>query len=150
MIMRGRIVEIPAHLDWSRQRAAGVGRVSSMRIARHVVSTIVSGFMFRPFTLMMLPGFALLLVSLYANFWVFWKFFGALYWGVGSLDGAVRVVYAEHGHTLFVGTLSMVLAVSLMGVGLVALQMKRYFEDLYHLGVSQRLESRDALRPGRH
>lgn len=138
MVMRGRIVEIPAHLDWSRQVQAGATRVSSMRILRHVFSTVVSGFMFRPFAFMMVPGFALLAISVYTNFWVFWAFFSAFALGAHSLSDAVRYVYTEHPHTLFVGTLSLVLAISLIGLGLIAMQTKRYFEDTYHLGVTLR------------
>ena len=57
MILGGRIVEIPAHLDWTlqmedaaRDKAAGQApkRQSSMRVLAHMLSTSVSSFLFRP------------------------------------------------------------------------------------------------------
>lgn len=62
MIVNGRMVEIPAHLDWRRLLAAGPARSSSMRILRHIGSTLIAGFIFRPFVLLLLlPG---MLISL--------------------------------------------------------------------------------------
>ena len=42
MILRGRIAQVPAHLDWSRQVKVGARRRSSMRILRHMFATVLS------------------------------------------------------------------------------------------------------------
>src|SRR6266850_8095424 len=39
MLLRARIEEIPAHLDWTLQNAAGPSRKSSMKVLRHTTST---------------------------------------------------------------------------------------------------------------
>lgn len=48
MLLHGRIEEMPAHLNWSAQRVAGYRRRSSMKILRHTLSVLLSGFLFRP------------------------------------------------------------------------------------------------------
>ena len=136
--MGGRIVEVPAHLDWSLQIDVGTSRRSSMRVMRHIGSTLVSGFIFRPFVMLLLPGLLLLLFSLYVNAWVVYEFFRALPRTGGELYLAALAVYREHPQTLFIGTLSLVLATQLIGMGAMSLQNARYFKDAYYMGVELR------------
>src|SRR5437879_4866744 len=70
MMLRGRIEEIPAHLDWRLQNAAGPKRKSSMRVVRHTMATLLSGFLFKPFMFFIIPGLVLLVFSLYVNAWM--------------------------------------------------------------------------------
>jgi len=51
-----------------------------------------------------------------------------------------------HPHAPLACATSAVLAVLLLGLGLVALPTKRYFEDLYHLGVTLRAASLGEIR----
>lgn len=141
MVLRGRIEQVPAHLDWTKQLAAGPRRTSSMRILKHIFSTVLSGFVFRPFMFLIMPGLFLLLFSAYVNAWMFIHFFNAL----ATLPPEARdatvafaQAYADHPHTFIVALLSLMLAVQLIGLGIVALQSKRYFEEMYYLGVSLR------------
>jgi hypothetical protein len=143
MILRGRIEQIPAHLDWSRQVAAGVRRTSSMRILKHVLSTVLSGFIFRPFLFLVVPGFLLLAFSIYVNAWMLVHFFNALFSLPPDMVGdrasaAVAQAYALHPHTFIVGLLSLMLAIQLIGLGTLALQAKKYFEELFYVGVTLR------------
>jgi hypothetical protein len=138
MIMRGRIEQIPAHLDWTRQLAAGPRRTSSMRIMKHVFSTVLSSFVFRPFMFLVAPGLALLAFAAYTNTWMLVHFFNAL--ALPDLEGnrataAMAVAFARHPHTFIVGLLSLMLALMLISLGVIALQAKRYFEEVYYLGV---------------
>ncbi len=144
MIMRGRIAQVPAHLDWSRQLAAGKGRRSSTRIGRQMIGTLLSGFIFRPFMFFILPGILLLAFSLWTNAWMFVHFFDA--WReLGAIEGdrisaAVAQAYREYPHTFIVGLLSLMLAIQLIGLGILALQAKNYFEEVFHLGSRARRE----------
>jgi hypothetical protein len=138
MIMRGRIAQVPAHLDWSRQVAVGTRRRSSMRILRHMVGTLLSGFIFRPFMFFILPGLLLLVFALWTNLWMFIHFFEA-YAALGPLEGdrvsaAVARAYRDFPHTFIVGLLSLMLSIQLIGLGILALQAKNYFEEVFHLG----------------
>lgn len=140
MIMRGRIDQIPAHLDWSRQNAAGTKRRSSMRILRHMFATVLSGFIFRPFMFFILPGLALLVFSLWTNVWMVVHFFEA-YGELGAVAGdrvsaAVAVAYQQYPHTFIVGLLSLALAIQLISLGVLALQSKSYYEEIFYLGSS--------------
>lgn len=138
MIMRGRIAQVPAHLDWSRQLAAGKGRRSSIRIGRQMIGTLLSGFIFRPFMFFILPGLLLLAFALWTSAWMVVHFIDA-YQLLGPIDGdrisaAVAQAYRDYPHTFIVGLLSLMLAVQLIGLGILALQSKHYFEEVFHLG----------------
>jgi glycosyltransferase involved in cell wall biosynthesis len=140
MVTGARIEQIPAHLDWTRQLAAGPRRSSSMRIVRHIGSTVLSGFIFRPFMFLVVPGLLLLLFSLYVNTWMLIHFFNAFFAlppeYAGMPSAAVAQAYAQHPHTFMVGLLSMMLSIQLVGLGVVALQAKKYFDELYYAGVT--------------
>ncbi len=137
MILRGSIVEIPARLDWGPQRK--FARVSSMRIVRHVFATVLAGFIFRPFLFFIIPGLLLAAFSAYVNVWMFIHFFEALA-GLkaqgqpAELTRAFAIAYAESPHTFVFGLLTAMLAVQLVGLGILALQSKQYFDELFDLG----------------
>ncbi len=138
MILRGRIAQVPAHLDWSRQVAAGTKRRSSMRILRHMLATLLSGFIFRPFMFFVLPGMLLLAFALYVNVWMVIHFFEAyfdpnLVTASGRASLALAQAYALYPHTFIVGLLALMLAIQLIGLGILALQSKNYFEEMFHL-----------------
>lgn len=140
MILRAGIEQIPAHLDWGLQ-VKQQGRQSSMRIIRHMLSTVLSGFVFRPFMFFILPGLALLAFSLWVNVWMVVHFFDALALvpadaTTDSISWAVARAYRDYPHTFIVGLLSMMLSVQLISLGILALQSKSYFEEVYFLGAT--------------
>ena len=140
LILGGRIVEVPAHLDWSLQLqdaaaakkevGAAPSRRSSMRVITQMLSTSVSSFLFRPFMLMLVPGLLLLLFSGYVNFWLLIELIGA-YERTANLGGATALVYAEHPATMLVGMLTLVLSIQLISLGAMSMQNKRYYEETY-------------------
>ena len=139
MVLRARIDEMPARLDWTPQLEVGGSRTSSMRVIRHVFSTILSGFAFRPFVFFVIPGVVVGVFSLYVNYWMFVHFFEA----VDALDrSGIEYSFSDgfanafeaYPHTFVIGFLSAMLAIQLVGMGLIALQSKTYFEALFHLG----------------
>src|SRR3954469_2141130 len=142
MVLRGNIQQIPGHLDWTKQVQAGPRRVSSMRILRHILGTIISGFIFRPFMFLVVPGLAMLLFSIYVNVWMVIHFFSALSLlppDVLAAEGpsaALAHAYAHHPHTFIIGLLSLMLSLQLIGMGALALQAKKYFEEVFYMGVT--------------
>lgn len=142
MILRAKIVQIPAHLDWGLQQKAGPRRRSSMRILRHILATILSGFIFRPFMFFVMPGLLLLGLSTYVNIWMLIHIaeaYSAINVDVsltGRLSAAVADAYAAYPHTFIVGLLSLMVAIQLISLGIVSLQSKTYFEEIFHLGSS--------------
>lgn len=149
MLLRARIDEVPAHLDWQLQNAAGPRRTSSMKVLRHVSSTLLSGFLFKPFMFFMLPGLGLLLFALYVNAWVLVHFvthyqkFPEVTWFFSRASLAVAGAYHEAPHTFFVGLMSLMLSVQFISLGILALQSKRYFEEVFHLGTTIYRAARD-------
>jgi len=145
MILRARILEIPAHLDWSDQKKKGKKRSSSIRILKTVVSCLLSGFFFRPFMFFILPGFALSLISLYPITWAFIHTFSQyhrLSFSVPTerfdylFSDAVAAAFQQSPHSFLVGGFTLMLSIQLISLGVLALQSKRYFEELFHLGTS--------------
>jgi hypothetical protein len=103
-----------------------------------MIGTLLSGFIFRPCMFFILPGLLLMAFALWTNVWMFVHFFDA-WQAIGPIEGdrvsaAIARAYREFPHTFIVGLLSLMLAVQLIGLGILALQAKNYFEEVFHLG----------------
>ena len=154
-LLGARIEEIPAHLDWSDLRARTTTRQSSMRLWRHTVSIVLSGFLFRPVMFFILPGLLLLLFAAYVNGWVVAHFISQFQTLTQfptffpRASAAVSAAYAQSPHTFIIGISSLMLGIQLVGLGILALQNKNYFEEIFHLASTiyrSNLESRDIPR----
>jgi len=144
-LMGAQIVEIPAHLDWGSHKARGKGRKSSLKIFKKVVSCLFSGFIFRPFMFFILPGLVLILLSLYPLGWALTHTFNSYFRLSGIhpninfghlFSAAVAEAFALSPHSFLVGGFTLILAFQVISLGIVALQSKRYFEELFHLGTT--------------
>ena len=142
MLLNGSIEEIPAHLDWKFQKAEGIKRKSSMKILRQMFSILLSGFLFRPVTFFLFPGFVLLLFALYADAWVLIHFFehysNLPQYSRFDIRASAAVIAAFNAapHTFIVGGLASILSIQLISLGILALQSRNYFEEIFHLGTS--------------
>jgi len=137
-LLGARIEEVPAHLDWGALREVPQRR-SSMKLYRHTLRIILTGFLFRPVLFFILPGLLVLLFSCYANAWMFAHFaerFVALDAQTGFFaraSAAVSDAYSASPHTFLIGITSLMLSIQLLGLGILALQSKSYFEEMFHL-----------------
>ena len=147
LVLRASIAEIPGRLDWGAQNQYGAARMSSMRLMRQVLSTVLSGFVFRPFLFFIIPGLLIGAFAAYVDFWMFVHFLEAyeelsLKAGQSSFSNAFAIAYARHPHTFVTALLATMLAAQLIGLGVITLQAKRYFEDLFHQGSTSLKELR--------
>ncbi len=140
LLMRGRIVEVPAHLDWTLQRQGARKRLSSFRVLRGIVTYLLAGFIFRPFMFFALPGLVLGLVAVYMAGWTIFnvvKVYPTMpagdFWD-DQFSAAVAHVFAARPHAFFVGGVVALLSLQLISLGFLSYQNKRYFEELFHLG----------------
>jgi glycosyltransferase involved in cell wall biosynthesis len=115
-ILRARIVEIPAHLDWSANARSAGG--SGLRVPRTTVAIAISAYLFRPAWFFMVPALMLAVFALVA-----WGFAIAAGLGGFRLLAALAIVAS-------------LAAVQLAGFAFLALQAKRSFEDLFVLGTA--------------
>jgi dolichol-phosphate mannosyltransferase len=145
MILRARIIEIPAHLDWSFQKEFGKKRTSGIRLFRSFFSGLMAGFIFRPYIFFISFGFILFLVALYIIGWIFIDTFQIM--PTIQIDStffddrfskAVGFVYQKRAYAFFVGGIILILAIQILSLGFLSLQSKRYFEELFHLGCSKK------------
>ena len=142
MLVNAHIEEIPAHLNWRAQDSAVQKRHSSMKVLRHTLSVILAGFLFRPVLFFIAPGLALLTLSLYANVWgsthvlTHYQYSPQCGGILSCFSEAVAAAYAQAPHTFVVGGMTLMLAIQFIGLGILALQSKSYFEEIFHLGTT--------------
>lgn len=139
-ILRAKVVEIPAHLDWSAQRELGETRTSGMRIVKGIFNGLVNSFIFRPYIFFWLLGFTIFLLSLYIITWIFintylqYPITAELAQGFENrFSLAVSEVYRQRPYSFVVGGVSLIVSIQIMGMGFLSLQKKRYFDELFHL-----------------
>ncbi|MGB5418812.1 glycosyltransferase family 2 protein, partial [Algibacter sp.] len=139
-ILRGRIVEVPGHLDWTLQLEYGENRTSSVNVFKGIRNGLMSSFIFRPYGFFMIVGLLLLLASVYMIGWIFYHVYtiypeiqssGAFFDDVFS--EAVAAVYNKRPHAFLIGGFTFVTAIQFLGLGFISLQKKRYFDELFHL-----------------
>jgi glycosyltransferase involved in cell wall biosynthesis len=126
-VLRASIEEIPGHLRWAAQ--PGIGdrqRSSSIHVGRSTAAYIFNGFLFRPVLLFVLPGCVL-----------FAAFIVLLIGGLISGSSA----------TLVVAAVCSLLSIQLVSLGILCLQAKRYFEELFHLGTNVLRGTRPEWQP---
>jgi glycosyltransferase involved in cell wall biosynthesis len=144
MLLRGRVLEIPAHLDWSVFQSQGIRRMSSFRVAKGILTYILSGFYFRPFIFFVMPGLTSLVIALYLMGWIGLHTadaFAAAKPGPyfdDQLSNAIGLVWQQRPHAFFVCGLALMTALQLISLGFMSFQQKRYFEDLFFLGSDAR------------
>ncbi len=136
-VLRARVVEIPAHLDWRQQTERMAVRRVSLKVSATSKLLLFAGFLFRPLAFFVVPGLVLMLVAL----WTLGSLtlnvlheFGA---ATGTLDGRLTAAFSEtwngRPQSFVVGGIAFVVAVQLLSLGVLATQAKRYFEELFHL-----------------
>ena len=137
-LLRERVVEIPAHLHWTRDEVDTKKRRGSFSIIRTTLDFLFSGFIFRPFMFFILPGALLLLVAFYALGWAIAHVVAAIPDQTGPINNmisdAAAVAFAASPHSFVIGGLALIFATQLISLGIVSAQSKRYFEELWYQG----------------
>lgn len=143
MILRARIIEIPAHLDWTEQNKVGLKRISGMKVLKTFFSGLMAGFIFRPYVFYLAFGILLLLISLYLLGWIFYFTFQAVSTipiNPNVFDDrfslAIKQVFQQRPHLFFIGGITLLAALQILSLGFLSLQSKRYFEELFHFSSS--------------
>jgi glycosyltransferase involved in cell wall biosynthesis len=148
MILRAKIVEIPAHLDWTEQNKFAGKRTSSLRVLRSFFSGLMSGFIFRPYIFFMGLGTILLMLSLYQLIWLFYdtvSAYNTVIHQVPKIDYpfsfSLSLQFKKNPQSFLVGGITFLAAIQFLSLGFVSLQNKRYFEELFHMGTSLKKQS---------
>jgi len=140
MILRARIVEIPAHLDWNFAFEKDECRKSSMRILKSILMNLTSGFALRPFMFFMIPGFTLLILSIYPLVWAVVHTFSNYRKIIAASDSvtfpipdAIAAAFFQSPQSFIVGSFGLIIAIQLICLGFLSFQNKRNFEELFYL-----------------
>ena len=141
MILRARIIEIPAHLDWTEQNKYTGKRSSSIRLIRGFFSGLMSAFIFRPYIFFMGIGAILMCLSMYQLVWLLvdtiasWR--DVIVQGIQTeypFSYSLSLQFKKNPQSFLVGGITFLAAIQFLSLGFLSLQSKRYFEELFHLG----------------
>ncbi|WP_149277685.1 glycosyltransferase family 2 protein [Pareuzebyella sediminis] len=139
-ILRAKVMEIPAHLDWSEQKKLGKTRTSSLRIVMGIFNGLANSFIFRPYVFFWILGLFIFLISVYIIVWIFINTYYAYPMTADLTQGfeerfslAVSEVFRQRPYSFIVGGTTLIISIQLMGLGFISLQKKRYFDELFHL-----------------
>ncbi|HEX2934262.1 MAG TPA: glycosyltransferase family 2 protein [Bacteroidales bacterium] len=139
-ILRARIVEIPAHLDWSFQNKIKKSRISGIRIKDGILDGLMSGFIFRPYYFFLLFGGVLFLLFLYMFVWMginISEKYATIVKNTNYFDDrfsiAVAAVFQDRPHAFLIAGIVLIISIVFLGIGLLSLQNKRYFDELFHI-----------------
>jgi len=143
MILRAKIIEIPAHLDWTEQNKYAGKRTSSIRIMRGFFSGLMSAFIFRPYMFFVSIGVILMLLSMYQLVWLLFDTLAAIPYihaQLPTIDSpfsySLALQFRKNPQSFLVGGITFLAAVQFLSLGFISLQNKRYFDELFHLGTS--------------
>lgn len=143
MILRAKIEEIPARLDWTEQNKFAGKRTSSLRVLRSFFSGLMSGFIFRPYIFFIGIGTILMLLSLYELVWLLYDTLSDLAMvnsilkdGHRTFSDSLAMQFKKNPQSFLVGGVTFIIAIQFLSLGFLSLQNKRYFEELFHLGTS--------------
>jgi glycosyltransferase involved in cell wall biosynthesis len=140
MVLRARIEEIPATLRWHPIEIAPDGqpvRKSSMRIVKYVLTLLVSGFLYRPIMFYLVPALLALAIAAVCGVIVLFESITG--------GGILNAFHAAPGEFIL-GLLCIMAALQLLACGLISLQNKCYFEQMFHLGTTTYRSSREWRR----
>jgi len=145
IILRAKMVEIPAHLDWTEQLKHSKSRQSSMRIMKGFFSGLMSTFIFRPYFFFLGIGTFLMILSLYELLWLFYDTLVDINQSfsngsVTSFSISLAKQFSKNPQSFLVGGITFVTAIQFLSLGFLSLQSKRYFEEMFHLGITLKKE----------
>lgn len=139
-LLNARVVEVPAHLDWSSEQASTPERESKMQIGKATSAYMFSGFMFRPVAFFIIPGLLILAFALYNLGWLTYNILHEYSHLSGPFEPRMSEAFANtfdsRPHAYFVSGFTLVIAVQLLSLGIMSSQQKRYFEELFHLSTA--------------
>lgn len=151
MILRARIIEIPAHLDWTEQNKYEGQRTSKLRLLRSFFSGLMSAFIFRPYVFFIGFGSVLFVIALFELLWLLFDTLSGIVIQNNEMthlevlfSSSLKQQYYNNPQTFIVGGITFLAAIIFFGFGFISLQNKRYFEELFHLGTSLKSQDRNS------
>ncbi len=137
-MLRARIVEIPAHLDWATVQSRAPERRSSIRVGDTTKQYLFMGFIFRPLAFFVIPGLILLFLAIWTLGSVGVEIMRHYVNDNGGIDPRLSRAFADvfdaRPYSFVVGGFALLVSIQLMSIGILAIQNKRYFEEMFHLG----------------
>jgi glycosyltransferase involved in cell wall biosynthesis len=135
-ILNAKIEEVPAALAWITE--GGERRVSKFKIIGSMKTYLLSGYLFRPLLSFAIPGFAFLGLSLFSILLILKQWL--------TNDISLAHSFGDSPATAIIASVAFAISLQFFGIGLLAWQSKRNFENLFHLGSTNLRAVRDIQR----
>jgi glycosyltransferase involved in cell wall biosynthesis len=135
-ILNAKIEEIPATLAWITE--GGERRVSKFKIIGSMKTYLLSGYLFRPLLSFAIPGFLFLGLSLFSILLIIKQWL--------TNDITLAHSFGDSPATAIIAAVAFAISLQFFGIGLLAWQSKRNFENLFHLGSTNLRAARDIQR----
>jgi glycosyltransferase involved in cell wall biosynthesis len=143
MILRARIIEIPAHLDWSYQLELGKKRVSGMRVMKGVFHGLMAAFIFRPYVYFLSAGLLVMFTFLFVLAQIMLNVYRQYVILVNSgqhidekVTNAISIAFQTRPHAFLIGGFLFIIGLQLLIQGFSSLQSKRYYEEIFHINTT--------------
>ncbi|MEM8804682.1 MAG: glycosyltransferase family 2 protein [Cyanobacteria bacterium P01_G01_bin.38] len=142
-VLKVPVEEVPAHLHWltgtQPQPPKAPRRKSSMKVLRQSWSVFFYGFVFRPVMFFVVPGLLLLLgsgiIQLHVLIHCAQAYRGLIESGATiEFTQAISQAFVDHPHDFLLAGITLILAIQLLSLGVLAMQIKHYFEESFYLG----------------
>jgi len=124
-------------------------RKVSLKVTTTSKLLVFASFLYRPIVFFMLPGLLLMAISLWSGASLFWTV-----WEHGREDGGgldmrltegFAYAWQQRPQTFIIAGFTFIVAVQLISLGLLAAQMKRYFEELFYTATRAAERSEELL-----
>jgi glycosyltransferase involved in cell wall biosynthesis len=147
-LLEAKVAEIPAHLHWSSQKAQPKAKrrkssMTSSKLFSHTWAIFFYGFLFRPVMFFIIPSLIFFVISCYSSFWAIshcWDNYLLVHSSIPDFDkalsAAVATAFQQFPHTFVIGGMALMLSIQLFSVGVMSMQSKRYFEEIFYLGTA--------------
>jgi hypothetical protein len=113
---------------------------------RGFFSGIMSSFIFRPYIFFLAIGGFLMLLSMYELIWLLVDTLNYISQSkdiAPTFSQSLALQFRKNPQSFIVGGITFIAAIQFLSLGFLSLQSKRYFEELFHLGTSLKIEKRN-------
>ncbi|MEK7447849.1 MAG: glycosyltransferase family 2 protein [Planctomycetota bacterium] len=139
-MIKARVCEIPARLAWAKQKSADMkfSRVSKMRIFRTMGVYLFLGWLSKPAYFFILLSLSLLLTGGYMAFMLVLRTFNSIitnldYGAFQAISIGLETVYKNYTYSFIISGGLIIFGFHILGVALLTIQNKFYFEEMYKL-----------------
>ncbi len=153
-LMGFAVYEVPADLKWPSHKTMGKGfvRVSSMRILRSMRLYLLMGWLSRPALVFIISALPMLLAGLYMGGVILYRLItmisGHMDQGIVlAVSSGLKELFVTHTYSVVFAGAFLIIGFQVFAYGLLFLQNKLYFEELYLMALAREKKNPAVCHP---